>query len=122
LFGGFDWVRLEGVLRGARAGRAFDYEVNDFEGRPASRVEEELPSVVIVEGIRLLRPELAGFFDLTVWIDCQIEVAAARGVERDRLAGADAAHVALWGEEWVPKDRRYFEEFRPDRSASLLFS
>ena len=79
MLGGFRWERLRAVLADVRAGRRLRYTASDFEGRPRQRVDEELPAVVIVEGVRLLRPELAGFFDLAVWIDCPLELAAERG-------------------------------------------
>lgn len=121
MFGGFDWERLRGVLEDARAGRRLRYTAGDFGGRPREEVDEELPPVVIVEGIRLLRPELEGLFDVTVWIDCPLELAARRGIARDRAQGADDHHVAAWHEEWVPKDAAYFEAYRPDRRADLLY-
>ncbi len=121
LLGGFDWGRLRDVLEDIRAGRRLSYRGTDFDGRPqAQRVEEELPEVVIVEGIRLLRPELSPYFDLQVWIDCPLELAAKRGRERDRADGADEAHLAVWDAEWIPKDAEYFATYRPDRLADLV--
>lgn len=122
LVGGFNWERLAGVLEDVRAGRRLRYQGTDFDGRPYSwRFDEELPAVVIVEGVRLLRPELRCFFDLQVWIECALETAAARGMQRDRDGGADETHLELWEQEWVPKDRDYFEACRPDLLADVLY-
>ena len=121
LLGGFDWARLQTVLADVRAGRPLRYRANDFEGRAREEIAEDLPAVVIVEGIRLLRPELDRYFDLRVWIDCPLEVAAARGRRRDEHDGAGAAHLAIWEAEWVPKDRAYFEACRPDLLADLTY-
>jgi uridine kinase len=120
--GGFDWKRLAGVLEDVGAGRRLRYQGTDFDGRPYSwQFDEELPPVVIVEGVRLLRPELSDYFDLSIWIDCTLEAAAARGLRRDREGGADETHLELWELEWVPKDRDYFEAYRPDLLADVLY-
>ncbi len=122
MLGGFDWDRVMRVLGDVRAGRPLRYTPSDFEGRPLGwSVEEELPEVVIVEGVRLLRAGLAGFFDLTVWIDCPLELATERGIARDRAGGVDEQSIALWGEVWDPKEREYFAACRPDRRADVLY-
>jgi uridine kinase len=122
MFGGFEWGRLTGVLEEVRAGRRLRYAPNDFDGVPRGRpVDEPLPRVVLVEGVRLLRAELERFFDLTVWIDCPIELATARGKERDRKNGVGEGDLAIWEDEWVPKERDYFVAFRPDRLADVVY-
>jgi uridine kinase len=122
MLGGFDWDRLERVLGDVRAGRRLRYTGSDFEGRPRTwSFDEELPTVVIVEGVRLLRPKLSGFFDLEVWIDCPLELATERGIARDRELGADDRHITLWREEWVPKEQEYLVACRPDRRADVVY-
>jgi uridine kinase len=123
MLGGFDWARLTGVLEDVRAGRRLHYTPNDFYGVPEGRqVDEELPEVVLVEGVRLLRAELERFFDLTVWIDCPIELATARGKERDRRNGVGEQELAIWEQEWDPKERDYFAAFRPDLIADVVLA
>ena len=120
--GGFDWERLAAVLTDVGAGRRLCYQGTDFEGRPYPwRFDEELPAVVIVEGVRLLRPELSEHFDLSIWIDCPLALAAERGKQRDRAGGVTDEHLAIWDREWLPKDKLYFERHRPDALADLLY-
>ena len=121
MLGGFDWERLRVLLESVRAGAPLHYSVSDFDGVTRSVVDDELPQVVIVEGVRLLGRELDRYFDLRVWIDCSLEIAAARGMRRDREDGCDAAHLAIWAREWVPKDRRYFDAHRPDLAAEVTY-
>jgi hypothetical protein len=53
-----------------RAERRLRYQPSDFDGHPRGpAIDEKLPSVVIVEGVRLLQADLADYFDLQVWID-----------------------------------------------------
>ncbi len=76
-------------------------------------------TVLIVDAIALLHPDLEGCFDLTVWVDADLETAAKQGIERDRRAGSD--HDALWDEVWVPNDREFAETYDPIGQADLLY-
>lgn len=120
MLGGFDWVRFTSVVEAARDGRDLNYVSNDFDGRPAGSVNVRPASVTVVEGVRLIRDGLTELFDINVWIDCSLEVAARQGYARDRAAGADAVDLALWESEWMPADRQYFERWRPDLVADML--
>ena len=74
---------------------------------------EELPAtdVLIVDAIGILHPELDGCFDLSIWVDVDLETAGERGRERDRLNGHD--HEELWTDVWLPNDRDFAERFDP---------
>ena len=74
----------------------------------------------MVEGIGLIHPEIVSFFDLTVWIDCPLEVASERGRRRDNESH-NVDHDALWRDLWTPNDHDYFEKFRPDQQADVIY-
>lgn len=126
----YDWPRLrEQVLEPARRGdRVLRYQPLDPRDALAGsgdgeRAWREVAPVaaLIVEGVGLLRPDLLPDFDVTVWIDCPLEVAAERGILRDRAEyGIETA--ADWRERWVPNDRDFFARFRPDLAADFLYS
>ncbi|MBT3344175.1 MAG: hypothetical protein HN712_13325 [Gemmatimonadetes bacterium] len=115
-----DWVLLRRILLDVREGRPLRYQGRTYRGRIVD-VEEELPRVVIAEGIRLLRPDTLEFFDATIWINCPQEYALQRAKDRDRLQGEDETEVARWDTDWGPKDRAYFDQYRPDRGAMFLY-
>jgi uridine kinase len=120
--GGFDWGRFVSVLHEIRAGRRLRYQPNDFDGNPRGPiVDAELPALVIVEGVRLIRAELREYFDLTVWIDCPLHVATRQGIERDRAAGVGEDGLALWHEVWTPAESEYFARNAPSRHADVLY-
>ena len=75
--------------------------------------------VLIVDAIGLFHPELAGAFDLTVWVDLELAEATERGKARDRALGRD--HDQLWDEVWVPNERDFVARFDPRAIADLLF-
>ncbi|HUD07316.1 MAG TPA: AAA family ATPase [Candidatus Saccharimonadales bacterium] len=119
---GYDWSRLERVLRDVRADKELHYQFYDWHKDALTGWIDvsPLPKLIIVEGIRLLQPKFMTYFDLSVWIDCPIEVAAKRGIERDRKNGVDNQHILEWEKNWIPKDKTFYEMYRPDESASFL--
>jgi uridine kinase len=76
-------------------------------------------SVLILDAIGIFHPALLPWFDLTVWVDVDLDVAKAQGMARDRAAGHD--HDALWTEVWSPNDREFEQAFSPARGADLRY-
>jgi uridine kinase len=76
-------------------------------------------SVLLVDAIGVLHPELDGCFDLIVWVDVDLETAGDRGRERDRRNGHD--HDDLWAEVWTPNDRDFAAKFDPRSRADLFY-
>lgn len=77
----YDWRRLaDQILVPARSGAGrLRYQRYDWDReRPGGWVEVSTPSVVIVEGIYLLRPELRDLFDLRVWVDAPRDLRISR--------------------------------------------
>lgn len=57
--GGYDWERFEGVLKDIQAGKDLHYQWYNWEkDETKDWVEQPLPSLVIVEGVRILQPNL----------------------------------------------------------------
>lgn len=82
---------------------------------------ETLPDarVIIVDAIGLFHPEMAGAFDITVWMDIDLADATERGKARDHLLGRD--HDQLWDEVWVPNEQDFVLNFDPRGSAQIVF-
>jgi hypothetical protein len=87
-------------------------------------------NVLIVEGRGLLHPEIAGVFQVRVWLDRDIEDAAMRltlgALEESRRVGGP---VGQWVAEEPPQrvavdlaEAEFFARFRPDREADVLFA
>lgn len=126
--GGYDWSRLENLLKNVKNGNNLHYRAYDWKKDSLTEeyIDEKLPSLIIVEGVRLLQPKLLPYFDLTVWIDVDIDTASQRGIRRDEQNWEDkadkhglAAHLNSWHTTWRPKDEEYFEKFRPDKIADF---
>ncbi len=81
----------------------------------------ELPDteVLLVDAIGILHPDLDGCFDLTAWVDVDLETAGERGRERDRRSGHD--HDELWVDVWMPNDRDFATRFDPISRADVRY-
>ncbi len=120
IFDQSNWPLIETILGDVPTVKRLKYQGKDFRGNMLS-FDEELPKVVIIEGIRLLQPKLLSYFDISVWLDCPQDFAIQRAKVRDREQGEDEQTVNRWDTDWGPKDREYFDKFRPDQLASFLY-
>jgi uridine kinase len=108
------------VLEPFRRGDPVNFRPYDWDaGRLGTPTSLPPASVVLVDAIGVLHPDLDGCFDLTVWVDVDLETAGERGRERDRRNGHD--HDRLWAEVWTPNDRDFAAEFDPRAHADLLY-
>ena len=120
IFDQSDWPLIVRILEDVRAGRRLQYQGKGSRGE-ILYFDEALPKVVIVEGIRLLQPDLMPSFDFGVWIDCPQEFALQRAKARDREQGDDEEEVSRWDTDFGPKDKEYFDAYRPDRLATFIY-
>ena len=87
--------------------------------RPVDPPPELAPpgAVVVLDGLFLHRDELAGVWDLSVFLRVPFEVSVARMAERDGTP-ADPAHPGV--ARYVRGQRLYFAACRPWRRADLV--
>ena len=107
------------VLETFRAGR--DVEIRRLDWN-TGRLGEPTPlpraSVLVIDAIGIFHPDLLPWFDLTVWVQADLQVAQERGQVRDRAAGLD--HDRLWTEVWTPNDHEFEQTFSPRTHADLV--
>jgi len=118
---GVDRQRMrDEVLEPFRAGNPVAVRPLDWStGRRGPPTPLPQASVLVVDSIGIFHPELLPWFDLTVWVDVDLEVAQSRGLARDRAAGRD--HDRLWTEVWTPNDRDFERTFAPADGADLRY-
>ncbi|WP_309647879.1 DUF2087 domain-containing protein [Nocardioides sp.] len=122
LFDLHDWavlLDLLGRLRATPPARRLTYPVRAYDGAQRT-CDVPMPPVVVVEGIRLLRPETLGLMDLAVWIDLSPEVAGRRAVARNRQQGDSSDELDLWRTKWVPEGHDYARLVRPETLADVV--
>jgi uridine kinase len=102
------------------------YRPAAFDFRSDRRVDEPLrqasqDAVLIVDGVFLLRPELAAAWDFRIFLEVQFEVAMARAAVRDRaLFGSPEAVQARYLQRYLPAQRFYLETARPQERADVV--
>ncbi len=120
IFDQSDWNLIGHILQDACAGKRIRYQGKDRNGKVLF-FDEDLPKVVIFEGIRLLQPKYSKYFDISIWIDCPQNFAIKRAKVRDRSQGEDEKTVGAWDTDWGPKDKKYFDTYRPDKLANFIY-
>lgn len=106
--GGGDRKRmLDQVFLPLSEGRTATYQRFEWSKQALTDwIEIKPEGLIIIEGVQVLRDDFHSYFDLRIWIDCSLELAAQRGMERDRniLSSED---IKLWEERWMKEDRDY---------------
>lgn len=79
----------------------------------------ESNGLLIIEGVGLFRPELMEYFGYTIWIDCPIDVAIARGKRRDK-EDYGVNNDIYWDGIWKKNDLSFYQFFSPDKIADTV--
>lgn len=114
--GGFDRQRLEKqVLIPAKNHQLVSYQELVWATNELSS-PKVVPSVdyLIVEGISSYHPDIAHYYDYTIWIDTAIEIANERGHVRD----GSIENEQYW-ELWAKNDLNYKEKYHPEQVADF---
>jgi uridine kinase len=119
----YDYARMRAVLLEPFApgadrryrGRVHDVRTDEPMDEPVRAAPSD--AVLVVDGIFLQRPELAGCFDLVVWLEAPFEVTFARMAARD-ASPADPAHPA--NRRYREGQRRYLVECSPRERADVV--
>lgn len=123
----FDYPLLREALLGPLGpGGGRRYRAQAFDERrdePIDAPHQEAPAdaVLLVDGVFLQRPELAGCWDLVVFVDVPFETSLARALERDAadFGGAEAVRER-YARRYIPAQRRYLADCRPRERADLV--
>lgn len=117
---------VEGLLEplGPRGSRRFRRAVFDFRSDRVVDAPVEtagLNSVLIFDGVFLLRPELRENFDFSVFLKADFSVTVDRAALRDiELFGSAEEVRHRYVHRYVPGQQLYLASARPDRAASLV--
>jgi ABC-type dipeptide/oligopeptide/nickel transport system ATPase component len=113
----FDWwpLMLEQIVMPFQAGWAIDWKPEAWtaQGREGS-IQVPQSSILILEGVSVIRQELSQHINLPIWVETDTQVAEARGLERDGPDGHD-----FWF-EWQASERSFLERDKPWDRAKLI--
>ena len=106
------------VLLPLRQGEAVDYRRFDcasFTVAPPERIEPGRLNVV--EGAYAMHPDLAPYYDLTVFLAISPEK------QRERILKRNApAHAKQFFDRWIPFEQRYFDALDVRNRCDLILS
>lgn len=78
-------------------------------------------AILIFDGVFLQRPELEGCWDVAIFVKVCLETVLARAVQRDgRLLGGSQAVIDRYQRRYLPAQRRYLQEHRPEQRADIV--
>ena len=115
----FDWERLrDEVLTPLTSGQDAEYRRYDWPTNriaPGERHRVPHTGYVIVEGMFVVRPELEGFYDLSVFVDTPSDTCL------ERLAARGHDHgPGNWNQRWQAAEKHYFARTEPWARMDLL--
>jgi uridine kinase len=119
----FERGKAERYARGDLSPEGYYLDAFDLDRFHAHVLSIDGPAnvVVVVDGVFLHRRELVDLWHATVWVDADLEVAARRGAERNRVwfDSLDETHER-YRVRYLPAQRRYIEEQLPHERATFI--
>jgi len=120
----FERPKAERYARGELSPEGYYLDAFDLDRFRAHVLSVEAPpsAVLVCDGVFLQRPELADLWDVAVFVEADLDVAARRGAERNLVwfDSLDETHER-YRVKYMPAQRRYIEEQRPHERADFVF-
>ena len=112
-----DWQRLrQQVLIPLSAGETARFQRYDWPtGRLAETLEVAAMGIIVVEGVTSIRPELRGYYDLTIWVETSNAERHCRQVKRNE-------NPSEWIARWAAAEAFYRNAIQPHRSADITIA
>jgi uridine kinase len=99
--------------------RVFDFRTDSRITAPTIYATPD--AILLFDGVFLLRPEFDGYWDLSIFLDVDFDVAQERATERDRtLFGSSDEVKERYRKRYVPGQRLYLQTCRPLERADLV--
>ena len=98
---------------------AFDYRTDSPVDAPLQRAR--MDSILLFDGIFLLRPEIASYWDLSIFVHVDFDISVQRGVQRyqELFGESDTVHQQYL-QRYVPGQRLYLQSCRPIERANIV--
>ena len=97
----------------------FDYRT-DLELKSPIRVAE-VNAILLFDGVFLLRSELIGYWDFTIFVAATFETTLARAEQRDAVLFGSVEEVRKrYERRYIPGQKLYFAECRPQERAKVV--
>ena len=117
--GNIDWERfLLEVLQPLKNGEIIRMRKFDCSSMTLKEVEEIIPTnLVIVEGAYSMHPNLANYYDLTVFLDIP------KHLQEERIKKRNSPQMfTRFVNEWIPLEEMYFEKTDIKNRCNMIIS
>lgn len=106
-----------GTLQYASA--VFDYRRDEEINHEPRRAEAN--SILLFDGVFLLRDELSAHWDFSVFVDAKLDVTLRRALARDlKLFGTSDEVERRYTERYIPGQQIYLDECEPGERANVI--
>lgn len=97
----------------------FDFRADAAVDAPLEEFPER--TILLFDGVFLLRPELREYWDISIFVHADFEITLARAQQRDLALFGSAEQVRQRYEaRYIPGQRLYLAESEPTRRATLV--
>jgi len=111
---------------GPQGNRVYRTRKFDFRSDTDIHVPElvaEPGSVLLFDGVFLLRDELIGYWDYKIFVDVSFDTVIKRAVKRDAdYMGGEGAVVDRYNKRYISGQKIYFESVKPMEKADIVIS
>jgi uridine kinase len=97
----------------------FDHRADQPAQAPLERAQPN--AILIFDGVFLLRPELRGHFEFSIFLRVDFTITVARAEDRDLDLFGNVEEIRRrYQERYIPGQRLYLEHVQPERFASVV--
>ena len=105
--------------RGEYRTKIFDFRHDTPLVSPAAHASED--SILLFDGVFLLRPELKDLWDLSIFVQIDFSVSLQRALDRDLpLFGSKEEIIRRYEQRYIPGQRIYLRQAKPQRVADII--
>jgi uridine kinase len=97
----------------------FDFRTNSHVSSPICQARAD--SILLFDGVFLLRPELYEWWDFTLFLDVEFDLSVERASQRDQALFGQVEQVrAHYWQRYVPGQRIYLQTCHPNERANVV--
>lgn len=97
----------------------FDFKTDSEVVLPLETAKPD--SILIMDGVFLFRPELAGYWDLKIFLEADFKITVDRAKKRDGyLLGSENEIIEKYEKRYVPGQKMYFKEAKPQEKSDII--
>lgn len=117
---------IKNLLEPLSSGSNLPYRTSIFDFKTESKIQEDFKyatkdSILIMEGVFLLRPEISGFWDYSIFLHVDFDQVILRAKERDGyLFGSEDEITRRYIHKYIPGQQLYIREANPYEKANLI--